>query len=391
MNAFLSFLEKLLTVIFSVGFGILIIVGLIHYGGDSSEQSDLWRQVKKKNSIESYLAYLRECPACPHAGEAKTRMAELLQGRGLVARLDAGHLPERVGIGLPVFSADGQTILAAGSSGPSLWDANSGQHLARAGRGFSMQDPRSLQSLAFAPDGQQIAAGTSGAETGRLLVWNVRSGDLVAERLVEGYDVKAVQFAPEGSLLGWLAQGPLGIWEPATGKFLRATHEGASALAFFRNPQSGRLWLLSASGREVWSWDAQTLELLRQVRIDSDRELLGLSGDGHLIAYAKGPTVELWETRSALAVATWADHDDDVVSFCRDSRGGRVVVGTRAGTLYLWDSVSRELLGKAPAHDGPVERLACSGHGRAVSTGWDGVKVWDLDKLGKSKYPVRDR
>lgn len=388
MNAFLSFLEKLLTVIFSLGFGALILFGLIRWGKSGFDDEDPWRHVKKEGTLEAYLGYLRECPSCSHREEAQQRLDELLRERGLLARLDRGHLPERASIGLPVLSPDLRTVLASAGTGPVFWDAETGQYLARDRQAFSMRHARSIQTLDYSPDGFRIAAGTSGAEGGRLLIWDALSGERVAEQVIEGYDVNLVEFAPEGLLLGWLAHGPVGVWEPATGKFLRATHEGATALAFLRG-EKGRLWLLSAANRELWSWDPTTMEMARQLRIDSDGGLLGLSRDGRLIAYSNGPILELWDSLSARVVATLKDHDDDVVSFCRDSGTGQVAVGTKAGTLYLWDPASLKLLGKIPAHDGPVERLSCSGRGRAVSSGWHGAVVWDLEKLARPGAPVQ--
>jgi hypothetical protein len=41
------------------------------------------------------------------------------------------------------------------------------------------------------------------------------------------------------------------------------------------------------------------------------------------------------------------------------------------------------------AHEGPVETLACGAEGRAVSIGWDGAKVWNLEKI--KGQPMNDR
>lgn len=386
MNALLNFLEKLLTWVFSLAFGALIVFGLMRWAKSGFEEEDPWRHVKKTGTLEAYRGYVRECPACPHRAEAEQRLDELLRERGFVARLDLAQMPERASIGSPVLSPDGRTVLASVGTRPAFWDAETGKFLLRDPVSFQMRDRFNIETLAYSADGSRVAAGTSGGEGGRLYVWDERSGKRLAEHLVEEYDIKFVEFAPDGALVGWLAQGPVGVWEPATNKFLRAAHEGASALAFLRDEKK-RLWLLSASGREVWSWDSGTLELGRQVRINSDRELLGLSRDGLLIAYIEGPILELWDTRSALAVATLPDHDGEVVSFCREPDRGRVAVGTKTGTLYLWDPAAHKLLGKVPAHEGPVERITCAGRGRAVSAGWDGAVVWDLEKLARSSRP----
>jgi WD40 repeat protein len=383
MNALLSFIEKVLIGIFILGFGTLLVVGLIRYNSGGSEEIGSWRHIKSQNTIEAYLDFLRDCQSCPHEEEAENALDELQRPRGLVARLDRKHLAARASIGLPVFSPDGRTVLAVGGAGPDFWDANTGAHLARGENAFATGG-RVVEALAYSPDGRRIAAGMSGAEGGNMLAWDARSGERVGDHIVEGYDVKTVAFAPQGTLVGWLAQGPVGIWEPATGKFLRATHEGAGALAFYR-AENGPVWMLTAAGRELWFWNPLSMELARQAEIHSERALLGLSQDGRLIAYYNGPILELWDTRTATSIATLPELDGDILAFCREPRKGWVAIGTKAGTLYLWDPAVPTALARMPAHKGPIEQLACSTQGRAATTSWDGAKVWDLEKLRKGE------
>jgi WD40 repeat protein len=385
MNAFLSFLERLLIGIFALGFGVLAIIAATRYYSGSADEGDPWRRVRKQNTIEAYLGYLRECQSCRREGEAEKALDELQRERGLVSRLDQAHLPERASIGLPAFSPDGRTVLASGGAGPDFWDADTGKHLFRGEQAFRNHGGRAVEALAYSPDGHKVAAGTAGMEGGRLLVWDEATGTAVGEQFVEGFDVKAVQFAPQGFLLGWLAQGPVGIWEPATGKFLRSTHEGAGSLAFFRN-ENGQTFLLTASGKEVWSWDPATMELARQVRFNTDRPLLGLSRDGRAIAFSDGRVLELWDTRTALQIASLRDLNGEIVSFCREPVRGWLAVGTRTGLLYLWDPAGSSLpLGHVAAHEGPVEQVACSAQGRAVTVSWDSAKVWNLERVVKTE------
>lgn len=391
MNAFLSFLERVLIGIFVLGFGAIALIAANRYYGGGGEEGDPWRRARKQNTIEAYLGFLRECQSCRREEEAEKALDELQRARGLVSRLDRAHLPERASIGLPAFSPDGRTVLATGGLGPDFWDADTGKRLSRGDQAFRSRGSRVVEALAYSPDGHKVAAGTAGMEGGRLLVWDETTGTLAGDQFVEGFDVKAIQFAPQGFLLGWLAQGPIGIWEPATGKFLRGTHEGAASLAFFR-ADNGKTFLLTAAGKDVWSWDPATMELARQVRFNTDRPLLGLSQDGRVIAFSDGRVLELWETRTALHIASLRDLDGEIVSFCREPAHGWLAIGTRTGNLYLWDPAGSALpLGYVAAHEGPVEQLACSTQGRAVTVGWDSAKVWNLEKVGKTQTEGRPR
>lgn len=383
MNALLSFVEKLLVGIFILGFVALVIIGVARYReGESEEGGPSWREARKQNTIESYLEFLRDCQSCRHEEDAATALEGLQRPLGLVARLDQEHLSERAGIAMPLFSADGKTLLALGGTGPHFWDAETGQRLPGNEAGFAGGHGEKITALAFSADGTQIAAGFTGAENGNILVWDRQSGQQVAEHLVDGFDTQALIFLPGGHTLGWLAHGPVGVWDPGTGKFLRAVHEGAGTLAFARVDKT-RTLMLTAAGRNVWFWDPDTMELARQTEMKSDRPLLGLSQDGRVVAYHEGPVLELWDTRTGAQMTALQDHDSDVLSFCRDTKKAWIVVGTREGSLYLWDIKSAALLGRLPAHEGPIEQLACSGRSRVVSVSWDSAKVWDLEKLRK--------
>jgi WD40 repeat protein len=387
MNAVLSFLEKLVLGIFALGIGALVIVGLISYNSSRFDETDSWRHVTRQNTIEAYLDYLRACQPCPHREEAERALDELQRSQGLLARLSRAHLPERAGITHPTFSPSGRTVLASIGARLDFWDADTGQHLARGEKAFVLPGSSYVESLAYSPDSRWIAAGLSAPEHGSLRVWDERSGKLVADYVVDDYDVKFVAFAPEGSRLGWLAQGPAGIWEPVTGKILRVAHEGASALAF-RRDEDGRTWLLTAAGRDLWFWNPSTLELTQQVRLDSERPLLGLSRDGRLIVFSDRTVLEVWDTRTSSLIASLRDVSGEIASFCREPRKGWIAVGTSAGILYLWDPLGSPLpLGQVSAHRGPIEQLACSTEGRAVTISWDSAKVWNLDKLSKSSSP----
>jgi WD40 repeat protein len=380
MNTILALIEKLLVGIFVLGFLSLIAVGVLRYQYGPAEDGDPWKQVQAQNTVEAYLDYLRGCQTCPNETIAERALDEAQRPLGLIARLDRRDLPERASINLPVLAPDGRTVLAAGGAGPAFWNADTGQRLAQDEAAFATPGGRTIRTLAYAPDGLTVAAGLSGAEAGNLRVWDRKRGELLGDYLVEGYDVEVVAFAPQGGQVGWLAHGPAGVWDPATGQFLRVTHEGATSLAFTRNGQ-GRVLLLTASGRELWFWDPASLERVGQLETRSERTLLGLSQDGKLAAYFEGPVLELWDTATGQLAYTLKDHDNDVVSFCREPRKGWIVVGTKAGTLYLWAPAEPKRLGWVAAHEGPIEQMSCSANARVVTSAWDSAKVWDLEKL----------
>jgi WD40 repeat protein len=126
--------------------------------------------------------------------------------------------------------------------------------------------------------------------------------------------------------------------------------------------------------------------VVRKVSLNTDRPLLGLSRDGLMAAYSDGVVLEAWNVQAGTQVGSLRDLSGDILSFCREPRKGWFAIGTKTGTLYLWDPASSPLpLAKVAAHAGPVEQLACSGQGRVATVGWNSAKIWNIDRLVKTQ------
>lgn len=382
MSAFLDWLEKILTWFFALAFGMLLLYLGWHWNSHRQDNSDPWLRAQKLNTVDAYLAFLRQCQKCPQEKAAKKALDELQRVSGLLARLNQQHLPEMASITLPVFSPDGRTVLASGGRGPDFWHADAGTRIAHSEKTFARRGGRlQVDALDFAPDGRRMAAGTAGREYGHLLMWDLTTETLVADREVDGVDIKAVLFSPDGAWLGWRGDGPVGLWNPVSGRFLRSTHAGVQSIAFGM-AEDGRPLFMTAAGRSLVYWDASTLELLRERMVNTDRALLGFSRDGRVLAYTDGRVLEIWDPVTLRQVAALRDLEGDISAFCRETETGRLLVGTKAGRMYLWNpALSPVPLAHVAAHEGPIEALSCGAEGRVVSTSWDGAKVWSLSKL----------
>lgn len=377
MEAFLNYLEKILIWFFSLAFGVVLVYGVVRYNHRQTHESDPWVAAQKQHTIEGYLNFLRQCRACPMQAKARAALDELQRPAGLIARLSAGHLPDRSSITRAVFSPDAEVVLALGGQGPDFWESMTGQRSSFGEKTFS--GGARAAAVDYAPDGHRVGVGVPGAKGGgRLLVWDLTSESLIATHEVEASEVRSVMFSPDGRWLGWQGDGPLGMWDPVGGVFLRMTHEGATSMAF-RSAGDHQSVFLSAGRRELWVWDPSTMERLKEHYMDSDFPLLGLSRDGRVIAFTDGSVLDLWDTESVKPIGSLRDLKGRIVSFCRETATGRIVIGSDTGMIYVWNPVGSSLpAGQVAAHQGPVEALACGGMGRVVSSGWDGAKVWDL-------------
>jgi WD40 repeat protein len=122
-----------------------------------------------------------------------------------------------------------ETLLATAGSDNSvnIWDAATGSHVRRL-------YPAGTHTVAFSPDGTQIA---SGGRAGILYVWDVTTGDL-AHDIAVGSRMFGVGFSPDGTMIATVHGLPdfaVRLWDTATGELIWESFDHSSdahALAF---------------------------------------------------------------------------------------------------------------------------------------------------------------
>jgi WD40 repeat protein len=149
--------------------------------------------------------------------------------------------------------------------------------------------------FAFSPDGLRVA----GAEGSAVVLYDARTGDLVARGTGHQGTINSVAFSPDGGrFLTTSGDRTVRLWEAAGCRCVR-TFEGHSDEVFTAvfHPDGKRI----ASGgrdRAVWLWDVMTgLEVARLPGHTSYIWSLAFSPDGRSLASGSGDgTVRLWDT-----------------------------------------------------------------------------------------------
>lgn len=389
MNVLLSLLQKMLIGSFLLVMMSLAVTALLKKLNPTSAHGTVsWPEVKRENTLEAYIDYLRECASCAHTEEANATVDDLQKKIGLVARLDRKNMPEHEDFSAMAFAPDGKTIAAAGVDRLHFWDATTGVSRPVSEQAFRVVQGQRTVSLRYSLGGKQIAAGTATRMgEGSLMVWDAGSGELLARRLIQDYDIRMVAFAPKSIGLGWLADGPVGVWEPQANRITRAIHEGATALSFVRGDDD-QLRLITGGEREIWLWNPDTLEPLEKIRIKTEKSLFGISYDGKVALYQDDQGLEVWEPLTGRLLANLPRPEGNLTAFCRDSRKGRLVLGTSRGTLHLWDVSANNRLAEVLGHHNAIEELTCSSRGRFVSRSIGNAKLWSLEAVisGQSQH-----
>lgn len=183
-------------------------------------------------------------------------------------------------VGHVAFSTDG-SLLAVASFGPSikLWEVNSGQVV----RNFDMPEVMGFFSVAFSPDGKQLAAGTP--QLGRVTLWDVESGQITgALEVGDKSDMHDIEYSPDGKLMVGGGTGySVGVWEVTSGKLVDQLplNNGIYGLTF---SPDGKILALASCNRVAQLWDVATGRALRNLRHADELMSVAFSPDGSMLA-----------------------------------------------------------------------------------------------------------
>jgi WD40 repeat protein len=275
------------------------------------------------------------------------RQTALLQGPGREPgrRSDKGPVvSDLAGLMLALaFRPDGAQLVTGSRSGTvQFWDVPKGRlrrTVTLAGAG--------VDSLAYSPDGKQVAAALGNTDPGQqtsgsVVLLDARSGAVVRTLTGHTDGVLAVRFRSDGRRL---ASGgfdrTLRVWDAVTGEVLAVlTGHGATVTAVaFSN--DGRLLASASRDRTVRLWDAQSLQPLATLEHASLVHGVAFSPDGtRLAAACDDNTIRLWDVATRQEVAELRGHRAYVHAVAFGPDGTRLVSASGDFTVRVWDTLS---------------------------------------------------
>jgi len=205
------------------------------------------------------------------------------------------------------------------------------------------------QVLKFSQNGLLLlAGGGKGAASGRVVVWNVKTGERIFEVGEELDSVLGADISADQSLIA--LGGP--------GKVVRvfSTADGS----------------LKSTMKKHTDWVTA----------------VAFSPDGVLLATAdRNGGVVIWEAATGREYAVLAGHPSAVTSVAWRIDSNLVATGSEDTTIKLWEPENGNQVKSWGAHGGGVTSLVFTRDGRLVSCGRDGVaKLWDQNGAAKRTY-----
>jgi WD40 repeat protein len=201
-----------------------------------------------------------------------------------------------------------------------LWDAETREML------HVLETVSGTNYLDFSPDGQRVAAAGTG---GNVWVWNVESGQEVAQLVGEGDSLIHAVFSPDGQHLAAAGFGDKAlIWDVETGDRV-ATLEGHQVLDI--GGMEGAVWQIVYSPDGEWVATA------------------GQDGTARIwdVSTAINTGVETVEARLILR-----GHEQAVLSLAVNADGTQLATGGMDGTVRLWNTQTGDLEAILPDYRG---------------------------------------
>ena len=282
---------------------------------------------------------------------------------------------------------DGQ-MLASGSDDETvrLWDVNTGVNLKTLTGHTGSTDP--VYSVAFSPDGKQIASG-SGRWAHKIRLWDTNTGEHLRTLVPESH-VNSVAFSPDGQMLASGNYKTISIWDPATGEHLDTlTGHGGDVNSVAFSPD-GEIIASGGDDATIHFWNVNTGERLQN--FTGHRKFIhniAFSPDGKTIASGdNNAIIHFWNVntgghlKSLAAFSAYYYLRGDYLNTIVFSADWKTIAnGYADGKIRLQDMNTGELLHTLTGHGNDVNSVAFSTVGQMLASGSDDktIRLWDIN------------
>jgi hypothetical protein len=234
----------------------------------------------------------------------------------------------------------------------------------------------------FSRDGRLLLAGGGRpAASGKVVVWDITTGERVAEVGNELDVVLAADISSDHKLVA--LGGPQRIarvYSTETGELQYEIAKHTDWVLSLEFSPDGVLLATADRSSGLCVWEAHTgREYLTLNGHTGAITAVSWRGDSNLLASAsEDGTVRLWEPENGTQVKNW--NAKSAVLALEFSRDGRLVTCGRDQITRLWDQDGKQLMESAAIGDVAVSATFCDESSRVIAGSWAGaVQVYKLD------------
>lgn len=282
------------------------------------------------------------------------------------------------------FSPDSKQVatLSYGDGQVLVWDVATGRRL-HALTGLSSAP----NSIAWSPDGARIA----GSDSQKVVIWNARTGDKVAEQVTKALN-NDLAFTADGRAL--FASGAQEVYDTPNDGWVTWQFDPASAATARKvtliGPRThglndtdysrdGRMAVTGGDkpGQELRVWDLSSGRAVQVIHAPKEANAVAFSPDGGRVVTGGNNGLGVWDVATGRRLLRFGAGRIDGVAFSPDGR--RIASAHMSKEVIVWDAATGQQLARMTGHTGRVLSVAFSPDGRVVASGAEdgAARLWD--------------
>jgi hypothetical protein len=232
-----------------------------------------------------------------------------------------------------------------------------------------------------------LAAGGRGAQLGRVVLWDVKTGDRVTEIGEEFDQVLAADLSPDQTLVALGGPGKLvKIYSTKDGDLLHSIKKHTDWVTAMEFSPDGAFLATGDRGGGLHIWEGRTGRILHTLtgHKAAITDLSWRADSAFLASSSEDGQVIVWESKGATKVKGWAAHPATAsVKYAMD---GRLVTCGRDMIVRTWDGQGTKLKDFEAFSDLALRAVFTHDGARVLAGDWTGeIRVWsaaDAKRIG---------
>ena len=226
-----------------------------------------------------------------------------------------------------------------------------------------------------------LAGGGRGSANGRVVVWNVKTGERVIEIGDEFDTVLAADISSDQTLIALGGPGRIvRVYDTSSGELAYALNKHTDWVYSLEFSPDGVLLATGDRAGGMFVWEAHTGRLYSTLNGHKGPiNDISWRSDSNLVAScSEDQSIRLWEMENGRNIKTWNAHSAGTASvdFARD---GRLVSCGRDKVTKLWDQNGKQLIAFSAFSDLALRTAICNETNRVIAGDWTGeVRVWNV-------------
>ncbi|WP_230689094.1 WD40 repeat domain-containing protein [Micromonospora sp. WMMC415] len=284
---------------------------------------------------------------------------------------------------LVTITSDDRRVISGGEDGVRVWDAETGQMLAR----FAEQAPP-VNALAVDANGTWVVTAESDPVA---RVWEIDGGRLKRKLPGHAATVTAVVASPDGSWIATSSGCTIRLWNASSGTLIAALSGHRGEVTMLAASPDGN-WLATAGRDEtarMWNTATATLHAVLPSR-SGWFSAITFGANSKWLATASGSVVTLWKFLQRERSDTLDTSAGAIVDLKSSPDSSWLVGAGKDAVIRIWSTESNKLIASLGGHSDELTAVQVAPDASWIaSTSLDGtVRTWDVSATGEQATPT---